>query len=117
MLDHSQPLLLNTKEVAVILRVRPCTVANERKRGRLACTMVGAHVFHTHKHINDYLEKQEIKAECGNSTKDQDKLGPFGRAKSLGVRGKAKFGISRGTMIDKQFAKALARQTLKKPAC
>jgi hypothetical protein len=62
MLDQTQSPLINEEEVAAYLRVKPCTVANERKRRRLGHTKVGAHVFYTMKHLDQYLRDQEIEA-------------------------------------------------------
>ena len=49
--------LLNAGEVATLLRVKPCTVRNERLRGKLAFVQIGAHIFYTAAQVAEYLER------------------------------------------------------------
>jgi hypothetical protein len=108
--------LLTAQEVAAYLRVKPCTVANERKRGKLGFTSVGAKFFYTMDHINQYLKEQEN--SCETKTIDGVNAVDIGSAKSLGGRGRTIRGAARGTTpkLDKHVVSALARETFKKRA-
>src|SRR5256885_177186 len=75
------PQLLNDREAALILRVKPCTVRNERVRGKLGYTKVGARFFHTLEHINQYLNEQEV-LPCVSNDSNPDKSATIGPAKS-----------------------------------
>lgn len=110
-----QPIVLIEQEVADRLRVKPCTVANERKRGRLGYTMVGARIFYTPEHVNQYLKNQEV-SPCVSSDSDPAKSGITGRAKSRDAKVIPIRGASRGTTVmpDRHVAKALALRTFQK---
>ena len=57
--------LLSETEVAEQLRVRPCTVRNERVRGRLGFVRIGARIFYTPEQVTEYVEGQKVKNEHG----------------------------------------------------
>jgi hypothetical protein len=52
--------LLSEAEVAELLRVKPCTVRNERVRGRLGCVRIGARVFYTPEQVVEYVQRQKV---------------------------------------------------------
>src|SRR5258708_38802091 len=52
--------LLDEREAATLLRVTPATVRNERVRGKLGFTRVGARIFYTDWQIADYLEQHTV---------------------------------------------------------
>jgi hypothetical protein len=107
---------MSEREVAAYLRVKPCTVANERKAGRLSHTKVGAHIFYTSKHIDEYLEYQEVRASCQNTLEDQDRLARSGQVKNRAAKERVISGSSHGmtTIPDRRLEKALAQRTFKK---
>ena len=63
--------LLNDREAARVLRVRPCTVRNERLRGKLGYIRVGGRIFYTREQITEYLDQQRV-AACVDISKIQD---------------------------------------------
>jgi hypothetical protein len=56
------PTLYTEDEAAAFLRVKPCTVANERKRGWLGFIMVGRQVRHSEEHLLAYIRDRELTA-------------------------------------------------------
>jgi hypothetical protein len=54
--------LLTEQEVADLLRVKPCTVRNERVRGRLGFVRVGARIFYTPEQVMAYVQQQKVGA-------------------------------------------------------
>jgi len=52
--------LLSECEVADLLRVKPCTVRNERVRGKLGFIRIGARIFYTPEQVTEYLENQTM---------------------------------------------------------
>lgn len=54
------PKLYTEAEAAQFLRVRPCTVRNERVRGNLGYILVGRRVFYMHEHLVAYLEARQV---------------------------------------------------------
>jgi NADH/NAD ratio-sensing transcriptional regulator Rex len=52
--------LLSEKEVAEQLRVKPCTVRNERVRGRLGFVRIGARIFYLPEQVEEYVERQKV---------------------------------------------------------
>ena len=111
------PALLNEREAAHILRVKPCTVRNERIRGKLGYTKVGAQFFYKSVHLSQYLDEQEV-LPCAFSDSNPDRSATTGRAKSRGESGMVILGaLPRMTSVpDRHVAKALAQQTFKKHA-
>jgi hypothetical protein len=53
--DVRQKTFLDERETAAFLRVSPSTVRNERIRGKLGFTAIGARIFYTRTQIADYL--------------------------------------------------------------
>jgi hypothetical protein len=106
------PELLDEREAAHLLRVKPCTVRNERVRGKLGFTPVGARIFYSVEQINEYLEKQKV-AACTNENRSRAKWENSGSAKSRGetVRGTRGAGRGTTTALDRHAVSALARQT------
>jgi integrase len=86
--NASQEVFLDERETAAFLRVSPSTVRNERIRGKLGFTFIGARIFYTRTQIADYLRRQTV-PPCANGpqSNDPDKLENTGSAKSLGERG------------------------------
>lgn len=109
--------LLNDREAALILRVKPCTVRNERVRGKLGYTKVGSRFFYSSDHVDQYLKEQEV-LPCVSSNSNPDRSANIGRAKSPDGNVTPILGASRGMRngLDKHVAKALALQILKKRA-
>jgi ribosomal protein L22 len=104
-------------EAAAYLRVKPCTVANERKRNKLGYTRVGARVFYTIEHVNEYLKRQEENT-CETTNLGQDKLEITGLARNQGAKVRRIRGAARGMTpkLDKHVVSALARRTFEKQA-
>lgn len=57
--------LLDENEAAAILRVKPCTVRNERVRGKLGFTKIGKRVFYTAEQLHSYLQTQSVQPCVG----------------------------------------------------
>jgi hypothetical protein len=111
------PQLLDEREAAQLLRVKPCTVRNERVRGKLGFTPVGARIFYSIDQINEYLETQKVTA-CANVSQNRAKSGITGSPKNLTAKGKTMRGAAHGTMqnLDRSVVSALARQTFMRQA-
>ena len=56
------PELLTVRQAAELLHIKPCTVRNERLRGKLGFIKIGAKFFYTRQQIADYLARQEVVA-------------------------------------------------------
>jgi hypothetical protein len=109
--------LLNDHEAGELLRVKPCTIRNERVRGKLGYTRVGARIFYTVEQINEYLERQKV-AACAKDDSNPGKSESSGPARNPDVSRAATLGALRGTTSrhDRLGAKALLQRTLMKPA-
>jgi excisionase family DNA binding protein len=59
---HMTPNLLNTSEVARLLRVHRHTVDRERIAGRLACVRIGTRVLFTEAQVRDYVRSRQTRA-------------------------------------------------------
>lgn len=105
--------LLTEQEVANLLRVKVCTIRNERERGRLGSTRVGNQIRFTTDHIHQYIKNQEIKS-CEERNLGQAKLETFGSAKSPAGPGRMTRGAAPGTSHDRHAVSALAHQTFAK---
>jgi hypothetical protein len=104
----NKPVLLNDREAAELLRVKPCTVRNERVRKKLSFIRVGRRIFYSPEQIAAYVERQKVEA-CANANENQDKL-----AAGQPTRGVAPRGTT--PKIDKHIVSALAQRTFKKRA-
>lgn len=115
----SLPKLLNVRQAAELMSVKPCTVRQERVRGRLGFIQIGARIFYTHELIGDYLERQKV-AACAYDPRNQgpDKLETTGSANGLVGKDYKMHGIEPGTIkgLDKRAESALAQQIFKRRA-
>src|SRR6185437_1543962 len=111
--------LLNDREAAELLRVKPCTVRNERIRGKLAFVQIGARIFYTADQIAQYLERQKVSAcESVRPSPSPDKSEPTGSARSRYAPPMTMSGAALGTTagLDRHAVSALAQQIFKRPA-
>lgn len=109
------PALLTEPEVARLLRVKPCTVRNERVRKRLGFTPVGARIFYSSDQLKEYIENQQVKA-CADKNPDPAKSESIGSAKSQDALDQTIRGARRTTKIDRHVVSALAQATFKRRA-
>lgn len=109
--------LFDEGETARLLRVKTCTVRNERKRGKLGFTQIGARIFYSEEQIKDYLESQKVSA-CTSANRSPVKSEISGLAKSPAAKAPTMRGAGHGTMAspDRHVISALARQTFTRPA-
>src|SRR5688572_26695843 len=91
--DSILPALLDGKDAARLLHVRPSLVRAERLRGRLAYVRIGARIFYTPQLLADYLERQTVPA-CPNSETAQVRSEATGSARSPGEVGSTKPGTA-----------------------
>lgn len=56
------PTLFDERKAALLLHVKPCTVRNERVRGKLGYVRVGRQIFYTEEHIRQYLLQHSVSA-------------------------------------------------------
>ena len=105
--------LLNDREAARVLRVKPCTVRNERLRGKLGYIRVGGRIFYTREQITEYLDQQRV-AACVDISKiqDQGRSVPTGPAGSRAGTARPIRGAEPGTIAedDRRAESDLARQ-------
>jgi hypothetical protein len=111
--------LLDVRQAAVLLHVRPCTVRNERIRGKLGYFRVGAKIFYAQSQIAEYLESQRVTAcVVVQENPSPARSATFGSAKIATVPEPKTLGAAPGT-ID-QAARlavlALAQQTFTRQA-
>jgi hypothetical protein len=117
----SKSMLFDEQQVAELLRVKSCTVRNERVRGKLAFTRVGKRIFYTQKQVSEYLERQSVQA-CVDGyqteTQSRDRSETTGSAKSQAGRVERTRGIEHGTTKQpgKRVVSALAQQIFKRRA-
>ena len=111
--------LLNGCQVAELMGVKPCTVRQERIRGKLGFIKIGARILYTEEIIREYFEKQRV-AACAYDPKcpDPDRSEITGLASDGGDRAQTMRGIAPGTTsgLDKQAESALAQQIFKRRA-
>lgn len=107
--------LFTGEEAAKILRVKLCTVNNERKRRRLGFTRRGSRFLYSRQHIVDYLKRNEVKA-CNPSSQDPDRSESIGSPESRAEMQRATRYAARGTTRrdEERVLSALARQTFRK---
>lgn len=108
--------LLTEDQVAFTLGIRRCTVANERKRGRLGFVLIGARSVRIKRcHLREYLKLRES-SPCEEKHCGPAKLENFGQARNLVAPGLPTPIASPGTMslVDRSVIKALAQRTFKK---
>lgn len=113
------PDLLDERRVADLLHVRPCTVRNERQRGKLGFIHIGARIFYTTALIAEYLQRQEVTACAGNPEgKRRAKLVTIGSPKTPIARERATLGVEPGTIDQavRHAVLALAQQTFRRRA-
>jgi hypothetical protein len=94
--------------------VNPCTVRNERKRGKLGYVKVGAKYLYPYEEVQKYVENQKVVPKCETKSSDRDKLVPIGFPKNPGVQGQKIRGAAPGTIsgLDKLVLRRLAQRTL-----
>lgn len=111
--DDPTEMLLDEREAAHILRVSPSTVRNERQRGKLGFTPVGARIFYTRTQIADYLQRQTVDP-CVNDSRNNgpDRSAITGSARSQDGLAASMPGAGLGSIheLDKHAVSALARQ-------
>ena len=108
------PKLLDVHRAAELMSVKPCTVRQERVRGRLGFIRIGARIFYTEELIREYLERQRVPAcAFGPEPQNQDKLATTGSANGQTEAGQTMPGIEPGTTKEaaKRAALASARRT------
>jgi excisionase family DNA binding protein len=113
------PKLLSTQEAAVLLRIKPCTVRNERIRGKLGFVKFGARIYHSMEQINEYLERQTVHA-CVSAQVDQnrDRSETIGSVRSPDEMVETTHGVGLGTTAElgRRAVSALAQEIFKRPA-
>lgn len=109
--------LLTEQQVADRLGVKVCTVANERKRGKLGFTPVGAKIRVSDQQLNEYLQRQKVEA-CVSGNQNPDRSATIGLPKSRVATGSTMRGATHGMMValDKHVVSALAQRTFKRRA-
>jgi len=112
------PSLLDEREAAKVLRVKPATVRAERMRGNLGYTKIGPRIFYTHQQIADYLQRQTVPACVSNPSNALAKSEATGSAKSRDktVQTEAGAGPGMTNERDKHAVSALAQQIFKRRA-
>src|SRR5487761_392381 len=116
--DDVLPRLLNEREAAILLRVKPATVRAERIRGKIGYTRIGARIFYTHQQIVAYVERQAVSACASDVSSTLVKSETIGSAESLAATAPTTPGAAHGTMsaLDRHAVSALARQTFRRQA-
>jgi hypothetical protein len=61
------PTLFDERQTAILLHVKPCTVRNERLRGKLGYVRVGRRILYTGEQIRSYLQQNSIEVQSNNS--------------------------------------------------
>jgi hypothetical protein len=109
--------LLTEAEVAERLRVKPCTVANERRRMKIECTMVGSQIRYSEKQFEEYLERQRVRA-CVDASRNQDNMESISSANGADRQDLMAHGLELGTTSQhvRLAERVLARQTFRKQA-
>ena len=119
--NASSSALFDEQQVAELLRVKCCTVRNERVRGNLAFIRVGRRIFYTQKQISDYLERQSVQA-CVDSYQRQNpgqaRSEIIGSARNPAATRTRTPGAGPGmtNVQDKHAVSALAQQIFKRRA-
>lgn len=116
-LETESPALMTEEEVAGVLRIKVCTVRNERKRKRLEFIRVGSRVRISKIQFRNYLQRQSAQV-CETELPVPIKSENTGSARSRGAKAPMILGAVRPTTntLDKRVMSALARQTFKKHA-
>src|SRR5437764_185391 len=97
------PALLDENQAAEILRVKPCTVRNERVRGKLGFTKVGKRIFYTAEQLTRYLQIQSVEAcvsETAIPSQSPARSVPTGSARSPAAMAPPMRGAARGTITE-----------------
>ena len=110
--------LYDDKQTAAILHVKPCTVRNERKRGKLGFVKIGRRIFHTPEQISAYLLRQSVEAceDAHDQSLNPAKSDTIGSAKSPDEIASLMLGAELGTTGDhgRPAVSALAQQIFKR---
>ena len=115
--DDASKKLMTEERVAELLGVRRCTVANERKRGNIECTMAGARIRYSPKQYEEYLERRRVKATCVGEFQSPDNRESTPLRKNRVAGGQTipiAANTTKGHQPDKFAISALARQILRK---
>ena len=113
------PRLLNVRRAAELVGVKPCTIRQERLRGRLGFIKIGARIFYTEQLLKEYIEKQKVTAcACDPTAQSRVKSGITGSANDLAARAPKMRGAEPSTtsVADRPAVSALAQQIFKRPA-
>jgi hypothetical protein len=113
------PKLLDVRRAAEMIGVKPCTIRQERLRGRLGYIKIGARIFYTEELIQEYLDNQKVTA-CVSEPAAQSpaKSAITGSAKDLAAKASRMRGTAPGTTkgADRLAEQALAQQIFKRRA-
>jgi len=113
------PRLLDVRLAAELMGVKPCTIRQERLRGRLGFIKIGARIFYTEELLKEYLEKQKVMAcERDPTAQSPVKSGIIGSANGRVARAAKMHGTAPGTIkeADRLAEQALAQQIFKRRA-
>ena len=113
------PKLLDVRRAAELIGVKPCTIRQERLRGRLGFIKIGARIFYTEELIKEYLDKQKVAAcESDPTAQSPAKSEITGSAKDLAAKAPKMRGTAPGTIkeADRLAEQALAQRIFKRRA-
>ena len=113
------PRLLNVRRAAELIGVKPCTIRQERLRGRLGFIKIGARIFYTEELLKEYIEKQKVTAcACDPTAQSRVKSGITGSANDLAARAPKMRGTAPGTIkeADRLAEQVLAQRIFKRRA-
>jgi hypothetical protein len=113
------PRLLNVRRAAELVGVKPCTIRQERLRGRLGFIKIGARIFYTEELLKEYIENQKVTAgACDPTAQSRVKSGIIGSANDLAARAPKMRGTAPGTIkeADRLAEQVLAQQIFKRRA-
>ncbi|HWD29234.1 MAG TPA: helix-turn-helix domain-containing protein [Rhizomicrobium sp.] len=116
--ENRMSKLINSREAAALLRIKPCTVRNERIRGKLGFVKIGARIYHSEEQLAEYLERQTVDAcVTAQTSQSLDKLEATGSAKKPDGMARMTHGVGLGTRtgLDRPAVSALAQQIFKRP--
>jgi len=113
------PRLLNVHRAAELVGVKPCTIRQERLRGRLGFIKIGARIFYTEELLKEYIEQQKVTAcACDPTAQSRVKSGITGSAKDPAARAPKMRGTAPGTIkeADRLAEQVLAQRIFKRRA-
>lgn len=110
--EHMPEALMTERDVARLLKVKPCTVRNERYRKKIDYTPIGAQIRYSKRQVEEYLERQTVKA-CVDNNQNPVRSENIGLARSPDEKASKMLGAGHGMtqLLDKHAVSVLARQT------